>query len=45
MKAIILAGGAGTRLNKIIKDIPKPMVPIADKSFLEYFILQLINQK
>lgn len=43
MKSIILAGGAGLRLRKIIKNIPKPMVPIAGKPFLEYLILQLIK--
>ncbi len=41
MKAIILAGGKGTRLQSVISDIPKPMAPIAGKPFLEYLILQL----
>ncbi|MBI4652168.1 nucleotidyltransferase family protein [Candidatus Desantisbacteria bacterium] len=41
MKAIILAGGIGTRLKKIIKDVPKPMALIGEKPFLEYLILQL----
>lgn len=45
MKAIILAGGAGTRLQDIVKDIPKPMVQIAGKPFLEYLILQLAKNK
>lgn len=44
MKAVILAGGAGTRLREIIKDVPKPMSPIAGKPFLEYLLLQLIRQ-
>ncbi len=45
MKAVILAGGAGTRLREIIKDAPKPMAQIADKPFLEYLLLQLIRHK
>jgi NDP-sugar pyrophosphorylase family protein len=35
---IILAGGAGTRLNKINKDIPKIMTPIGNRIFLDYFM-------
>jgi D-glycero-alpha-D-manno-heptose 1-phosphate guanylyltransferase len=41
MKAIILAGGKGTRLQKVIDEIPKPMAPIAGRPFLEYLVLQL----
>ncbi len=36
MKAIILAGGFGTRLKDIVKDVPKPMAMIAGKPFLEH---------
>jgi len=41
MKAIILAGGFGTRLKPIIRDMPKPMADIAGRPFLEYLLLQL----
>ncbi|MEW6540792.1 MAG: nucleotidyltransferase family protein [Bacillota bacterium] len=41
MKALILAGGLGTRLRGLINDIPKPMAPVAGRPFLEYLILQL----
>lgn len=41
MKAIILAGGLGTRLRDIVQDVPKPMAPVGGKPFLEYLILQL----
>ncbi len=36
MEAIILAGGMGTRLRKIIADVPKPMAPVNGKPFLLY---------
>lgn len=36
MQAVILAGGAGTRLRSIVKDRPKPMACFGDKPFLEY---------
>jgi len=35
---LILAGGLGTRLRTVVKDIPKPMAPIKDKPFLEYIL-------
>jgi len=36
--AIILAGGLGTRLRSVIRDLPKPMAPINNKPFLELLI-------
>ena len=41
MQTLILAGGLGSRLQKVIRHCPKPMVLIRDKPFLEYLILQL----
>jgi len=35
MKAIILAGGLGTRLKPFTEVIPKPLLPIGEKSVLE----------
>lgn len=35
-EAIILAGGLGTRLNEVVKELPKPMAPINDRPFLTY---------
>ena len=35
MQAVIMAGGKGTRLASVTKDIPKPMVSIAGKPLLE----------
>jgi len=43
MEAIILAGGLGTRLQKVVSDIPKPMAPVAGKPFL-YYIFDWIRK-
>lgn len=42
--AIILAGGLGTRLRSVIKNIPKPMAPVDGRPFLEYQLDYLLNQ-
>lgn len=36
MKAVIMAGGKGTRLQNIAADIPKPMFPVLGRPILEY---------
>lgn len=41
MQAVILAGGKGTRLGALTMDMPKPMVIINGKPFLEHLILNL----
>ncbi len=41
MEAIILAGGFGTRLKKLGFDIPKPMIDVGGRPFLEYILLYL----
>ena len=38
MKAVILAGGKGTRLGKISREIPKPMVYIGDRPIIGHQI-------
>ena len=38
MKAIILAGGAGTRLHPISLGIPKPMTTLVNKPLMEHII-------
>ncbi|MCC8152341.1 MAG: HAD-IIIA family hydrolase [Lachnospiraceae bacterium] len=41
MKAVIMAGGKGTRLSSLLQDIPKPMIQIAGKPVLEHQIENL----
>lgn len=38
MKAVIMAGGKGTRLRPLTCNLPKPMVPILEKPVMEYTI-------
>ncbi|HBZ00270.1 MAG TPA: nucleotidyltransferase [candidate division Zixibacteria bacterium] len=38
MKAVIMAGGFGTRLRPLTANIPKPMVPMAGKPVMEHII-------
>jgi len=41
MKAVILVGGEGTRLRPLTFSIPKPLLPLGDRSVLEILIAQL----
>ncbi len=43
MKAFILAGGAGTRLSPLTQYIPKGMIPVAGKPFIDYVIKYLAS--
>ncbi|RBP44151.1 sugar phosphate nucleotidyltransferase [Garciella nitratireducens] len=38
MKAVIMAGGEGTRLRPLTCGLPKPMVPMLNKPIMEYII-------
>ena len=42
-RAIILAGGEGTRLRPYTNDLPKPLVAIADMPIIEIIVRQLAN--
>ncbi|MCY0901370.1 MAG: sugar phosphate nucleotidyltransferase, partial [Firmicutes bacterium] len=38
MKAVIMAGGRGTRLRPLTCYVPKPMVPLLDRPCMEYIV-------
>src|SRR5262245_18840834 len=41
MTAVVLAGGLGTRIKHLVPDLPKPMVPVHGRPFLEWVIAYL----
>ncbi|WP_165792056.1 nucleotidyltransferase family protein [Desulfocucumis palustris] len=43
MKAVVLAGGFGTRLQSVLKGLPKPMAPVGEGCFLDYLLKGLIS--
>jgi histidinol-phosphate phosphatase family protein len=43
-QAVILCGGRGTRLRPITDTMPKPMVPVCGRPFLEHLLRQLLGQ-
>lgn len=43
LDAIILAGGLGTRLRRIISDLPKVLAPVNNRPFLDV-ILSFFNK-
>lgn len=42
-QAVILAGGRGERLRPLTDDVPKPMVPVNGRPFLDYLINSLLQ--
>ncbi len=38
MQAVIMAGGFGTRLRPLTHNIPKPMIPMANKPMMEHIV-------
>jgi D-glycero-alpha-D-manno-heptose 1-phosphate guanylyltransferase len=38
MRALILAGGFGSRLQSVVNEVPKPMAPVAGRPFLEHLL-------
>ena len=40
-QAVIMAGGAGSRLSPLTDDLPKPMLPMGDRPLIELIIRQL----
>ncbi len=43
MHAVIMAGGFGTRLRPLTNNIPKPMIPMANKPMMEH-VVDLLRQ-
>jgi NDP-sugar pyrophosphorylase family protein len=41
LRAIIMAGGYGTRLRPLTDELPKPMLPVGDRPLLELIVEQL----
>lgn len=44
MEAIVLVGGLGTRLRPLTESVPKPMVDVAGRPFLEYVLDALVDE-
>ncbi|MGB3516962.1 MAG: mannose-1-phosphate guanyltransferase [Elainellaceae cyanobacterium] len=38
MRAVLMAGGSGTRLRPLTSDVPKPMVPILNRPIAEHIV-------
>src|SRR6202011_531461 len=45
IEAIVLAGGEGTRLRTVVRDLPKPMADIAGRPFLWWLMTRLRQQR
>ena len=41
VKAVVMAGGVGSRLRPLTDDLPKPMLPVGDRPLLELTIEQM----
>jgi len=44
MKALLLAGGFGTRMRPLTERLPKPMAPVGNRPWLEHLIAGLKEQ-
>jgi D-glycero-alpha-D-manno-heptose 1-phosphate guanylyltransferase len=44
VEAVVLAGGFGTRVAHLLSGVPKPMVPVAGRPFLEWVVRYLVRQ-
>ncbi|WP_331730321.1 sugar phosphate nucleotidyltransferase [Streptomyces sp. NBC_01174] len=43
MKAVVMAGGEGTRLRPMTSNLPKPLLPVGDRPVMEH-VLQLLKR-
>jgi dTDP-glucose pyrophosphorylase/CBS domain-containing protein len=41
LKAVVMAGGAGTRLRPLTVNLPKPMLPVGNRPVIEHIVAQL----
>jgi len=41
MKAVVMAGGFGTRIQPLTNSMPKPMLPVVNKPMMEHIIRSL----
>ena len=41
LRAVVMAGGLGSRLRPLTEEVPKPMLPIGNKPLLEHIVEQL----
>ncbi|MBB5021260.1 sugar phosphate nucleotidyltransferase [Desulfurispira natronophila] len=41
MKAVIMAGGFGTRIQPLTNSLPKPMIPVAGRPMMEHIVARL----
>src|SRR5207237_3264198 len=41
MKAVVMAGGEGSRLRPLTSNMPKPLVPVAGRPIMEHILLHL----
>lgn len=41
--AVVMAGGKGTRLGALTRDVPKPLMKVAGRAILEWIILGLVG--
>lgn len=41
---LILAGGLGSRLGELVREVPKPMLPVNGLPFISYLIMDLMEQ-
>lgn len=44
MKMLVLAGGFGTRLKSVVREVPKPLAPVGNVPFLQYQVEHWVEQ-